>query len=158
MRSILIAMLLFILPVRCHAPVSEFWKTLSIIYTACDEYHVNTDWELVMFNDESPGLKGDTVCEPKYIKKYYQCIKAHAVPQLLLRTAGEMGFKGDEKELDKNETAIPLATKFIEHLCRMYHSNMSKVISHYKSGSPKHTKFYERLLPKYKQLIKEMKP
>jgi soluble lytic murein transglycosylase-like protein len=152
MKYLLSLILILTLPVLCLAPCSEFSKTLSLIYSDCEKYKVNPDWVLIIFRDESTRLKNITVCEPLYIRRYQKCVKAYGVSQILLRTAREMGYKGPEKELEKKEINIETGIKFIHLLCGAYNGDMAKVISHYKTGKPYHSKYYRRLYLKYLKL------
>lgn len=130
----------------CLAPVSEFSKIEKLIIDSCYTNCINFEKVFILFKDES-GLKNIWTKE----KKYKHRVIAHGVPQLLYKTAlsREVGYKGKESNLDKNEVAIPLAVKYLAHLSKCYHGNWSKIISHYKSGSPNHSRFWRRLYPKY---------
>lgn len=103
-----------------------------------------------MFNDEVTHLKNVRTRERKYKRMIY----AHGPGQILYKTAlsREVGYRGNEQGLDDETVSIPLAVKYIAHLNKAYHGNWSKIISHYKSGNPKHKRFYIRLYPKYLKL------
>lgn len=151
MKNIMIALLLLCLPAVCLAPISQFGEIYSLIENACCEYHVDFYKVFTLFQDES-RLKNIWTREHRYKRK----VIAHGVPQLLYKTAlsREVGYKGKESNLDKNEVAIPLAVKYLAHLQKAYHGNWYKIISHYKSGNPNYNRFWRRLYPKY-YLLKE---
>ena len=141
MKSIYLLLLLLFLPVRCHAPVSNFSTIVLFIETTCARLHVDVDWTLVLFNSESPGMKGENVCEPKYKNR---CVMAFQVPQILLKTARE--FEPVTAEQLKNPfTAIRCAIKFLHRLDTIYHGNWQKIISHYKTGKSKYVSYYKIL-------------
>lgn len=149
MRIFIIIFLLCFLPVRVHAPVSDFGRIVFAIETACHKYGVETDKVFVLFWDES-GLKNIWT----YEKKYKHKVIAHGPGQILFRTAKskEVGYKGTEKGLDKIEISVPFAVKYLAHLSRAYHGDWYKIISAYKSGKPKYKHFWWRLYPKYLKL------
>lgn len=137
--------LLLLFPLWVVPVITEEGKIQIIINKSCAKIGVPPAFATALFYSET-GLKSYNTYECK--------VKAlsYSVPQILCDTAMEMGFEGKCVQLSDPAVSIPLAVKYVRKLIRIYHGDLSKVVSHYKTGHADHPIYYERLQAIQKEL------
>ncbi len=138
-RATMAAVAFFLVVGSLPSDITEYGRLQAIIDASCNEYKVSATWATANFWNEHSGLKNNNVpC------KYGRT--AHGPGGLLLATAREMGYKGPEAGLDDPAVSIPLCVAYMAKLQRRYDCDMSKVISHYKTGKAGNAEYYRRVL------------